>query len=79
MNSYLVIVLIYMGINTFTDFRTLTTNNKLHLLTWIIGLTISYQEGIFLLSLLASIITLLISLIRENTKVLRISPGDSKI
>ena len=73
------LVITYMTINLYTDFRKLETYNTLHFIFLVIGIGISTYNGILLHSLALALVTLAISLVREHVPIFKLSAGDSKM
>lgn len=69
-----------MAVNLYTDSRYMETFNLWHLFTLIVLSTLYlYLDGDWKKLLLTIFLTLLIGLVIENVKAIRISPGDTKM
>lgn len=81
MNELVIILyMVYMAINLYTDSKRLETYNRLHLIVGLV-LTVIYfmQDNSITRYIIIVCFTLVLGIIAENLKLTKISPGDTKM
>lgn len=78
--SLVLLIILYMLGNIYTDFRELKTKNKWHMIFLVLGIFSAFILNVDVIKLLGIMtISLGIGLLRENISSIRISAGDTKM